>query len=75
MAWRPHTVIGACPECGGTPEPKFKSWSVRLVRMECKCGVSGAWREHDYGDPWHAAVRGWHGLPVNMGSPPPMPRR
>lgn len=74
MSWSPRTVIDRCLHCGGEPVPKFKPWSLRLVRMECKCGVSGAWQPFDGGDPWHAAVRGWHGQAAEM-PPPPMPRR
>lgn len=70
MTWSPRTVIGDCLHCGGSPEPKFKPWSISLVRMECKCGVAGAWQRYDGGDLWHSAVRGWHGREIELRDPP-----
>lgn len=71
MSYRPHTPIGECPYCGGTPEPKVAliGWKTR---MQCACGVSGAWQPLTDSDPWFDAVRGW---PFKWQPATPPPRR
>lgn len=70
MAFRPRIPVGPCLECGSQPEPKFRGFFSVLTRMECKCGVAGAWRGYTGGDPFHDAIGGWHGAKIERGEPP-----
>ena len=45
MGYQPLARLNLCPSCGSMPAPR--RWFFRgLVRMECLCGVCGAWRPY-----------------------------
>ena len=61
-----------CPACGLQPKVKKRGIINFEVRLECVCGVSGAWIDSSEGDDWDNAAKGWiHNIcgdpPVNEG--------
>lgn len=71
MSTRPRCPLGPCPNCGREPDLRIRGIFKLRARMECKCGVSGAWTETDLPDSWHNAARGW---PFKWKMPHPAPK-
>lgn len=79
MSYTPRVATSPCGNCGSTGQKvKHKHLLSRCVRLECRCGISGAWVEclEIASDPWNYAISGWEKIfPVVFTSPSPRPRR
>jgi hypothetical protein len=80
MGYQPSVSVNKCPACHsiyGGPKLKTKGVFRQFVRLECKCGVAGAWQLWtDQINNWNLAARGWElvaGEPA-MPAPPPKSR-
>lgn len=62
--YTPPIELGKCPNCGNYPSKVAtdkRFLAAKHVRLECLCGVSGAWRSiMDNGETYYdLAARGW----------------
>lgn len=81
MSYIPIIAVAPCPGCqsicGGPMLRRRFRWRTGIwVRLECPCGICGAW-QNDGGrnHPWNVAARGWSIIAGEraMSSPPPKP--
>lgn len=73
MVHIPKAHVSPCKNCGGTPEVRSKLFGLK-TRMECECGVSGAWVEIDARNTnWNTSAKGWQGGKNLWPTPPRAP--
>lgn len=82
MVYIPRVLTSPCPGCHsicGKPKLRHRfKWRTGVwVRLECACGISGAWQKDNPGtDPWNIAARGWSFVAGEVKHPaPPKPTR
>lgn len=73
MRRTPRRAILPCPFCQSRdhlPQVRVRGFFFRSARIECDCGVSGAWRAAPRGrDPWNEAIHGWEAIAGEVGDP------
>ena len=73
MVCIPTVPVNDCPNCGEQPTVKMKFFGS-LARLQCSCGVSGAWRNWNTHSPaWNQSISGWEKVAgvLELKRPPP----
>ncbi len=79
MGYIPTLSVAPCPGCHSIcGKPKLRTrlkWRTgRWVRLECACGIAGAWQKPEpcsFSNDWNVAGRGWQIIAGSVARPPP----